>query len=122
MSHFTKNSMQSSKALWIMATVVWTKALKSTTFSKESRVLSWRLQAQPKMYHKDFDGTVSYLGKMVVKKGNTMQSIPITKTAGQQAKPRVAAFMGKIECKKYPKAVWNSMSREKQMQDRKLFE
>ena len=36
------------------------------------------------------------------------------------AKSKVAPFTGKLECKKYPKAVWNSMSREPQMQVRKL--
>ena len=30
--------------------------------------------------------------------------------------------MEKVECKKYPKAVWNSMSRKQQMQVRKLHE
>ena len=33
-----------------------------------------------------------------------------------------AAFMGKIECKKYPKAVWNSMTKGQQMQVGKLHE
>ena len=31
-------------------------------------------------------------------------------------------FMGKIKCKKYPKAVWNSMTEEQQMQVCKLCE
>ena len=31
-------------------------------------------------------------------------------------KPSVAAVMSKVECKKYPKAVWNSMTKEQQMQ------
>ena len=35
-------------------------------------------------------------------------------------KPKVVAFMGKAECKKYPKEVWNSMTKEQQMQARKL--
>ena len=30
-------------------------------------------------------------------------------------KPKVAAFTGKVECKKYPKAVWNYMTKEQQM-------
>ena len=32
------------------------------------------------------------------------------------------AFIGKIECKKYLKAVWNSMSSKQQMQRRKVSE
>ena len=34
MTHSIMNCTQSSRALWIMATVEWTKALKSATFSK----------------------------------------------------------------------------------------
>ena len=34
----------------------------------------------------------------------------------------MAAFMGIVECKNYPKAVWNSMSKKQQMQVRKLHE
>ena len=30
--------------------------------------------------------------------------------------------MGKVECKKYPSAVWNSVTNEQQMQVRKLHE
>ena len=32
------------------------------------------------------------------------------------------ALSGKAKCKKYPKAVWNSMTRDQQMQARKLQE
>ena len=32
----------------------------------------------------------------------------------------MVAFTGKVECKKYPKAVWNSMIKKKQMLVRKL--
>ena len=42
-----------------------------------------------------------------MKKSNTMQTVHITKNLSQLAKPKVVAFMGKIEHKKYPKAVWN---------------
>ena len=52
----------------------------------------------------------------------TQQSVHIAKTKGQPPKLKVVAFIGKIECKKYPKAVWNSISREQQMQTRKLHE
>ena len=45
---------------------------------------------------------------MVMKKGYNMQSVSIAKTGSQVAKPKVVAFMGKIECKKYPKTGWNS--------------
>ena len=51
-----------------------------------------------------------------------MQSLCIAKTGSQPIRPKVAAFMGKIECKKYTKAVWNSMSKEQQMQMRGLCE
>ena len=34
----------------------------------------------------------------------------------------MAAFMGKVEGKKYPKAVWNYITGEQQMQVRKLQE
>ena len=36
-------------------------------------------------------------------------------------KPKVLAFMEKVECKKYPKAVWNSMSKQ-QMQVRNCMD
>ena len=35
-------------------------------------------------------------------------------------KPKVTAFMGKIEYKKYPKVVLNSMTKKQQMQVIKL--
>ena len=57
-----------------------------------------------------------YFGQMVVKNIYTVQSIHIVKTRSQPMKPRVAAFMVKIECKKYPKVVCNFMLREQQMQ------
>ena len=55
---------------------------------------------------------------MVMKKRLIMQSVGIMKTGSQPVRPKMAAFMGKIECKKYPKAAWNSMTREQQMQVR----
>ena len=51
-----------------------------------------------------------------------MQSVHFAKTRSQPAKPKAVPSMGKIECKKYPKAVWSSMSKEQQMQVRKLQE
>ena len=36
--------------------------------------------------------------------------------------PKVAAFMGEVECKKYPKKVLNSMTKEQKMKVRKLQE
>ena len=68
------------------------------------------LQAQPEKYGKDFDATVSYLGQIVAKKSYSMQSVHITKTRNQSVKPKVAAFIRKIECKKYHKTLLNSMS------------
>ena len=35
-------------------------------------------------------------------------------------KPKVAVFMQKVECKKYPNSVWNFITREKKMQVYKL--
>ena len=72
--------------------------------------------AKPEKYGADFNAVVSYLSQMVTKKGSTMQSIQIPKTGSQPVKPKVVAFMGKVECKKYSKAVCNSMTREQQMQ------
>ena len=48
---------------------------------------------------------------MVMMKGLIMQSVWIATTGSQLVRPKVAAFMGKVECKNYPKAVWNSMTR-----------
>ena len=80
------------------------------------------VHAQPEMYGTDFDVVVSYLGQMVTRKGLIMQSVQIATTKSQTVRHKVLAFMGKVECKKYPKAVWNSMTREQQMQVRKLQE
>ena len=63
----------------------------------------------------------SYLVQKVMK-GSTMQSIHIAKTRSHLVKPKEAAFMGKVECKKCPKAVWNSMTKGQQMQVEKLHE
>ena len=57
------------------------------------------VQAQPEKHGMDFDTTMSYLGQMLMKKSLVMQSIQ-------------AAFMGKVECNKYTKAVWYSMTKE----------
>ena len=57
---------------------------------------------------------------MVTKKGLIMQSAWIAATGSQPVRPKVVAFTGKVEYKKYPKAVWNSMTRWQQMQVRKL--
>ena len=77
---------------------------------------------QPKKYGTDFNVTMYYLGQMVMKECASMQYVHIAKTESQWVKPKVAAFMGKIESNKYPKAVWNSMTKEQQMQVRKLYE
>ena len=65
---------------------------------------------------------MSYLGQMVTKKNLFVQSVHIAKTGSQPVRPKVMAFMGKIECKKYPKAVWNSITKVQQMQLHKLHE
>ena len=54
-----------------------------------------------------------------MKKSLLMQSVC---TRSQPVRPKVAAFMGNVDCKNYPKIVWNSMIREHQMQERKLHE
>ena len=56
---------------------------------------------------------------MVTKNGMIMQSVSIATTESQPVRPKVA-FMGIVEKEKYPKAVWNSVMREQQMQIRKL--
>ena len=71
---------------------------------------------QPEMYRMDFGATMFYLGQIITKKGLTMQSVYIAKTRSQSVRPKVAAFMWNIKCKKYPMAVWNSMTKEQQMQ------
>ena len=72
--------------------------------------------AQPEKYGVDFDATVSYLGQMVTKKSLVMQSVCIAKTGRQLVKPKVVAFTRKVECKKYIKKVWNSITKVQQMQ------
>ena len=79
------------------------------------------VHAQPKKYGMDFNVTVSYLGRMVRKKNLMMQSVHITKTRSQPVMPKVAAFIRKVECKKYPKAVWNSMIKKQHMHIPKLL-
>ena len=49
-----------------------------------------------------------------------MQYIHIAKNRSQLVNPKVAAIMGKTECKKYIKAVWKSMFKKQQMQVNKL--
>ena len=72
--------------------------------------------AQTEKYGTDFDATMSYVGQKVMKKGSIMQSIHIAQTRSQPVMPKVAALMGKVDCKKCPKAIWNSVMKEQQMQ------
>ena len=51
-----------------------------------------------------------------------MQSVHVAKTGSQPVVSKMFAFTEKIKCKKYPKAVWNSMTKEQQMQVCKLHE
>ena len=76
--------------------------------------------AQPEKYGTDLDTTMSYMGQMVTKNSILMQSVHIAETGCQLVKLKVVTFMGKMDCKKYPKAVWNFMPKEQQMQVRKL--
>ena len=46
----------------------------------------------------------------------------IAKTGSHPVKPKVVAFMEKIVCEKYPKAVWSYMTKEQQIQVRKQQE
>ena len=78
--------------------------------------------AQPEKYGTDFDTVVSYLGKMVPEKRLIILLVQIATTRSQLVRPKVATFMEKVECKKYPKAVRKSINREQQMQFRKLQE
>ena len=48
------------------------------------------------------------------------QSAQIAKTGSQLVRSKVVVFTGKVKCKKYTKAVWNSMTKEQQMQVHKL--
>ena len=77
------------------------------------------VQAQPEKYCKYYDVMMSYMSKMVMKKGYNMQSLYFAKTGCKHAKPKVTR---KIECRNYPIAVWNSISQQQQMQVRKLHE
>ena len=63
---------------------------------------------------------MSYLGQMVTKESLIVQSVWIVKTRSQPVRPEVLAFTGKVECNKYPNAVWNFMTKEQQMQICKL--
>ena len=67
-----------------------------------------------------FNPTVCFLGQMVMKKGPSMQSVYVAKAGSHLVRPKVVAFTGKVECKKYPKAVLNFITKEQQMQVRKL--
>ena len=66
--------------------------------------------------------SMSYMGQMVMKIGLISQSVCITKNGSQPMWSKVVAFIWKVECKKYPKAVRNSKTREQEMQVRKLHE
>ena len=59
---------------------------------------------------------------MFMKKGYNMQSVCVTKTEDSQWNLKWQPLNGKIECKKYSKIVWNSMSKEQLMQVKKLHE
>ena len=65
---------------------------------------------------------MSYPGQVVTKKGISMQSLHIAKIWNHLMKPKEVAFMGKIKCKRNPKAIWNSMTKEQQIKVRKLHE
>ena len=80
------------------------------------------VQAQPRKYETDFEATVFYLGQMVTKKSLLMQFVHIAKTRSQPMRAKVAAFTKKVESKKHPEAVWNSMTNEQQTQVRKCVD
>ena len=68
-------------------------------------------QVQVEKYGTGFDTTVSYLGQMVTKKGTSIKSGCFVKNMSQPVKLKVMAFMGKVGCKKYHKAVLNSITK-----------
>ena len=70
------------------------------------------------MCGKDFDATNSHLGQMATKWGNNVQPVWIFKTGSQQDNTMVMDYTRKIKCKKYPKAVWDLMSRKQLQQVR----
>ena len=76
---------------------------KSVTFFKALRSLPELeavvnvARAQKEKYGTDFNATVSYLGQTFMKKCLTMQSVHIAKTRSQPVRPKVVAFMGKME-------------------------
>ena len=57
-----------------------------------------------------------------LQKRPSVQSDHIMKTKSEQVNPKVAAFMGKVKCKKYPKAVLKFIMKKEQMQVRELHE
>ena len=58
---------------------------------------------QTEKYGTDCDATMSYLGRMVAKKGLILQYVGIAKTQSQQVRPKVAAFMGKYNVRNTPR-------------------
>ena len=64
---------------------------------------------QLEKYGRNFNVTMSSLGKIMTKKGNNVQSICNTKAENKPVKPKVMQFTWKIECKTYPITDWNSM-------------
>ena len=68
--------------------------------------------AQSERYGMDFDTAVFYLCQIIV------PSFHIAQVRNKQVRPKVVAFMGKVECKKYPQAVWISRTEEQHMQAR----
>ena len=69
------------------------------------------VQTQSAKYGKNFAAVLSYLGQIATKNNYNMKSVQTAKTRSYPTEPKVAPFMGKIECKICPKAVWNSLLR-----------
>ena len=114
MLHSTRNNMPSWRDLQNMAIVAWSMTPKVHHFlqgikGSELEAVVNVVWAKQEKYGTDYDAIISYLGQKVMKK--SVQSIHSGGTRGQPVKPKVATFMGKIKCKKYPKAVWNSMTK-----------
>ena len=64
------------------------------------------------IYPIDYLRIYEYLGQMMAK-GNTICNLSILPRPGScTAKPKVTPVIRKVKCKKYPKALWNSMSKE----------
>ena len=99
-------------------------APKSTLFSKSSRALRWRQQSMLSRPNKKSMVEISNQPCLWGQNGHKEMHFNAIclhkKTRSQPARPKVAVFTGKIDCKKYPRALQNLMTKEKQIHVRKM--